>query len=70
MECVMLCEACKLPIFYDDELDEFTCPHCGEEYEVWTDEDIEMIMAAMEHMLSFWEWHKILGDTNGSETEK
>ena len=68
MNAIMLCETCKLPIFYDEDCDEFTCPHCGEEYEFWTEEDVEMIVNVMEHMLSFWAWNKVLKNPNRSDT--
>lgn len=68
MKSVMMCEVCKEPIFYNDECDEFSCPHCGEEYESWTDEDVKMIVDTMEHMISFWVWNKVLNNPDGGES--
>ena len=64
MKAVMHCEECGKIIFYDDEWKDFACPHCGEEYEEWTEEDTEMMMEVMKDMLGFWAWHKVLHNSN------
>lgn len=62
----MHCETCGKIIFYDDEWNDFACPHCGEEYEEWTEEDTEMFLDSLNLIFGIMPWAMAFRRSNKS----